>query len=82
MSSFAIAASRRGAPVRHWRAAPRVERMIPILINEGKGQAIVAESSLHIIPVLKLKQLSVKSMRFPFQGHENFGKIKDQLISV
>lgn len=46
MSSFAIAASRRGAPVRLCRAAPNVERMIPMYIIADEGQAIVAVNNL------------------------------------
>ena len=39
--SFAMACSRRGAPVRDWRAAPTVDNMIPIeTISEAQTQTI------------------------------------------
>ena len=47
MSSFAMAASKRGAPVKVCNAAPKVERTIPRYIIAGRGQATSAVRSLH-----------------------------------
>ena len=46
MSSFAIAAKRRGAPVKLCNAAPRVESIMPICTTTGTGHARVAVRSL------------------------------------
>lgn len=46
MSSLAIAASKRGAPVKLCRAAPKVERIIPTYMIAGEGQAMVAVNNL------------------------------------
>ena len=48
MSSLAMAARRRGAPVRLCKAAPRVERMIPMYMIDEEGHAIVAVSNLSV----------------------------------
>ena len=41
ISSFAIAARRRGAPVKLCYAAPRIERIMPICTTAGIGHASV-----------------------------------------
>lgn len=46
ISSLAIAARSAGAPVRDWRAAPRVESVMPTETTEGTGHATVAERYL------------------------------------
>lgn len=45
-SSFAIAARRRGAPVKLWSAAPSVDSITPTCTTHGTGHAIVAVNNL------------------------------------
>ena len=49
ISLFAIAARRRGAPVKLCNAAPRIERIMPICTTAGIGHASVAVRRLHEI---------------------------------
>jgi len=46
MSSFAMAARSRGAPVKFWSAAPRVDKITPTCTTHGTGHATVAVSNL------------------------------------
>jgi hypothetical protein len=58
MSSLAMAARSRGAPVRLWSAAPRVDKITPTCTTHGTGHANVAVSNL--IKYTRNKQTSFK----------------------
>lgn len=60
ISSFAMAWSRRGAPVRDCRPAPRVERNDPIRITHWFGHAMFATTSFPPMDCPNLRSKSEK----------------------